>query len=125
MLQQTTLDAIKRRHDEVPHDKVPYDLIVCYFTWMNLHHGLHPEAEGAEGAAHEAQWLTTDESKRVLHHALQNYSRLRQCLKCFSKCNRSSEVKEILKEFAGRCICKGIPCRRNQLIYSSIGMQYY
>ena len=120
MLQQTTLDVMKVLVDG--RAQVPHDLIICYFCWMNLHHGLH---EGAEGTTHEAQWLTTNESRTVLHSALKNYSWLRQCLKSFATTNQSDKVKTVLKQFADRCIHKGVAYRRNQLIYSSIGMLVY
>lgn len=116
MLQQTILDAMKVLVDG--DNLVPHVLVTCYFSWMNLHRGLH---KVAELTTHEVQRLITAESISVLHGALQNYPWLRRCLKSFATTDQSKKVKEVLNEFAGNCIHKGVPHQRNQLIYSSIG----
>ena len=113
-LQTVVLDEIKSLMNSGR--RVPHDLLVCYFYWMNLHHDLF---ESSEYTTHEV--LLLNKSKDVFGTAVHAYPKLKHHLKSFATPEQSADIQNMLRDFGSKCVFKGIAHKVNQSIYSSIG----
>ena len=86
---------------------------------MNLFGSLE---EDSQTAILLPQLTDNVESKQELEHAKKEYPNLKNFLNVLVSNEQSTEAESLLKDFAGRCIYKGVPHLRNQAIYSSTGM---
>ena len=112
MLQEVVLEAIHNHHGNT----IPCHLLLCYLNWMRLYSCLE------EDSILLPQLTDNAEIKQELQHVKKEHPKLQNFLNAFTSKEQSIEAERLLRDFAGRCIFKGVPHLRNQCIYSSTGM---
>lgn len=112
MLQDVVLEAVRNHHN----GETPCHLLLCYFNWMRLYGSID------EDSVVLPQLTGNVEAKQELEHVKKEHPKLQNFLNVLVSKQQSADAEKLLKDFAVRCIYKGVPHLRNQAIYYSTGM---